>query len=499
MNGTIAACLLLLLPLARPQESSGTALERALDSVRAENVKADLYFFADDEMEGRDTPSRGLSVAADFLRARLERIGFLPGGVDGYFHTYSVAFRRLDPERSRLVIAGGAEPVALDFGKDFTFATTKDVRDLELSAALVYCGEGDKDDLASIDLRGKVALCRGSDLTATRRRRNLDKTGAVAVFVLPPGETDPFLEEYARATEYALRGTASLGEPVGGETKLAQMFLSRAAARALLAAVPVPAPSDASETKGGSSAGEDGLPAVGQDLGLRVEGRIEGLESVLVPNVCGFWPGSDPVLSKEVILVSAHYDHVGLEDGAIHNGADDNASGSMGLLAVAEALATAGPLRRSVMCLWVSGEEKGLWGSEQWTKHPSLPEGYRPICNLNIDMIGRNAPDYLLITPSQARPEYNDLTRIAQRVAPLEGFPRLGSCDEYWARSDHKNFAENLKIPVAFLFSDVHEDYHEPGDDPEKIDYDKVRRVARVIVRMIFELQEDGLDLAAKR
>ena len=210
MNGTIAACLLLL-PLALPQGSSEAALQRALDSVRTENVKADIYFFADDEMEGRDTPSRGLTVAAHFLRARLERLGFEPGGTDGYFHTYTVGFRRIDPERSRLVVAGGAEPVALDFGKDFAFATTKDVRDLEFSAPVVYCGEGEKADLASVDLRGKVALCRGNDLTATRRRRNLDKTGAVAALVLPPGDTDFFLEEYSRATDYARRGSATLG------------------------------------------------------------------------------------------------------------------------------------------------------------------------------------------------------------------------------------------------------------------------------------------------
>jgi Zn-dependent M28 family amino/carboxypeptidase len=212
--------------------------------------------------------------------------------------------------------------------------------------------------------------------------------------------------------------------------------------------------------------------------------------------VCGFWPGSDPELSKEVIIVSAHYDHVGVgSDGQIYNGADDNGSGTCGLLALAEALANYGPLKRSVMLMWVSGEEKGLLGSAAWTKDPWLPPGCKAICDINIDMIGRNAPDKLLITPTKAKKEYNGLVKLAEKLAPLEGFPELGSCDDYWERSDHRNFSVNLEIPVTFLFSDVHEDYHKPGDDPDKIDFDKIRRVVRLVLRMIDAMQEKELNL----
>jgi Zn-dependent M28 family amino/carboxypeptidase len=152
-------------------------------------------------------------------------------------------------------------------------------------------------------------------------------------------------------------------------------------------------------------------------------------------------------------------------------------------------------MRRSVLLTWVSGEEKGLWGSEAWTKKPSLPAGHRAVCNINIDMIGRNAPGKLLITPTKALKEYNGLTRLAESLAPSEGFPSLGSCDDYWARSDHMNFARNLGIPVAFLFSDVHADYHQPSDTPDKIDYDKIGRVTRLVLRMLDGLQDDQLEL----
>jgi Zn-dependent M28 family amino/carboxypeptidase len=152
-------------------------------------------------------------------------------------------------------------------------------------------------------------------------------------------------------------------------------------------------------------------------------------------------------------------------------------------------------MRRSVLLLWVSGEEKGLWGSGAWTKKPTLAAGFRAVANVNVDMIGRNAPDLLLITPTKALEHYNGLTRLAESLAPLEGFPQLGSCDDFWERSDHRNFAVNLGIPVAFLFSQIHEDYHQPGDDAEKIDCDKIRRVSRLVVRMLDGLQGDTLGL----
>ena len=217
-------------------------------------------------------------------------------------------------------------------------------------------------------------------------------------------------------------------------------------------------------------------------------------------NILAWSEGSDPELKKEVIILGSHYDHLGLstktgEDDKVFNGADDNGSGTCGLMAIAEALAGYGPMRRSVALIWVSGEEKGLWGSNAWTQDPWLPGEAKPVCDINIDMIGRNAPDKLLITPTQARKEHNGLVRLAEKLAPLEGFPQLGSCDDYWSRSDHINFSKNLKIPVTFLFADIHEDYHQSTDDPEKIDVDKIRRVARLVVRMIEDLQADQLDL----
>ena len=140
--------------------------------------------------------------------------------------------------------------------------------------------------------------------------------------------------------------------------------------------------------------------------------------------------------------------------------------------------------------MWVSAEEKGLLGSKAWTLRPWLPEGCYPVAAINVDMIGRNDPRELLLTPTRRLgKQYNGLARLAEELAPSEGFTRLRSADEYWRRSDHINFADELGLPVTFLFADVHPDYHRPTDTIEKIDHDKIRRVTRLVLRMLDGLQ----------
>jgi len=467
----------LLLTFVLGHGSDAPALERALTSVQPAAIRADLFFIASDELEGRDTPSAGQRLAARFIRARLERLGWQPmgepsaDGTHGWFDEYKLTSQGLDAEKSGLELVRGGKTHRLVPGQDYYFFG--DVKALELTGAVVHVGAGAKADYEGKDLSGKWAFAVASEKVSWRdRSQALASSGALGLLVAP----DPTSEQPAdwwkgNAIE---RSTVEGNEGGGGRrgSGAPQHFLSTAAAAELV-----------------------GSASAGQTLDVTVtDRRVVGAERVdVLENVCGFWPGSDPVLAKEVIVLSAHYDHVGKQGGEIHNGADDNGSGTCGLLAVAEALKHYGPMRRSVLLMWVSGEEKGLWGSAAWTKKPTLAEGYRAVCNLNIDMIGRNAPDYLLITPTKAMEQYNGLTKLAEGFGPLEGFPKLGSADEYWGRSDHANFSQNLKIPVAFLFSDVHDDYHQPGDDPEKIDYDKVARVVRLVVRMLDGLQGDTL------
>ena len=488
--------LVLLAPLAsssgQPVGGGGGPTERAaalaaaLDSVKPQNISSDLYFFASDELGGRDTPSEGLRVAARFLRSRLQRLGFQPGARnDSYFYEYELESPQLDGERSWLEIEGGGATRKLAFAKDYFFSGRgREIADATTRGPVVFGGEGDT--LDSLDLSESWVLCVDNGKSPRRLGRDAEETAAIGLIVIPgPAyEGKPFLERYGPGAERALQSggrprPVQGRRPASGRDMFPVIYIAADAAKGL-----VP-----EGTQPGAR-----LPLQITDVRARA-GQNGG--RIAVENVCGFWPGSDPVLKNEVIILSAHYDHVGIrsEDGDVYNGADDNGSGSCGLLAVAEALKNYGPLRRSVLLLWVSGEEKGLWGSYAWTQDPYLPDGAKPICDINIDMIGRNAPDKLLITPTSEHKSFNGLSKLAMRLAPQEGFPVLGSADEYWSRSDHMNFNVQLHIPVAFLFSDVHEDYHQVTDTADKIDYDKVHRVVRLVVRMLDELQGDELEL----
>jgi hypothetical protein len=468
-----------------PSSDRAAALARALDSVQPTNLSADLHFIASDELGGRDTPSEGLRVAARFLRARLERLGFQPGAREGYFHTYDLEAPQLDSGRTWLEIKSGGETKRLAFGSEYFFGGRgQSVVDATTSGSVVFGGAGDA--LDGLDLSESWLLCWDGGNGGRRLARDAEETAAIGLILVPGPDYDskPYGERYGASAERALQG--------GGQPRPAARRRS-ASGRDLFPVLCVTPEAAANLVPANTQVGAR-LDAVVSDVRARA-GANGG--RIAVENVCGFWPGSDPALKNEVIILSAHYDHEGIreEDGDVYNGADDNGSGTCGLLAVAEALHAYGPLRRSVLLLWVSGEEKGLWGSYAWTQDPWLPDGAKPICDINVDMIGRNAPDKLLLTPTAEHESFNGLARLALRLAPQEGFPALGSADEYWSRSDHMNFNVQLKIPVAFLFSDVHEDYHKVTDTADKIDYDKLRRVVRLVVRMLDELQADELDL----
>ncbi len=186
---------------------------------------------------------------------------------------------------------------------------------------------------------------------------------------------------------------------------------------------------------------------------------------------------------QEALVFSAHHDHIGKRlDGDTFNGADDNASGTAGLLAIADAFAKGGPRPlRSIVFLSVSGEEMGLWGSRYFTEHPTWPID-KIVADVNIDMIGRAEADgagtRIQITPSKDHAKYSTLGRTAARLAPALAIS-FTSGDTYYTRSDHYNFA--LKgIPVVFLCDGEHPDYHQVTDAADRLDYPRMEAIARL-------------------
>jgi hypothetical protein len=207
-------------------------------------------------------------------------------------------------------------------------------------------------------------------------------------------------------------------------------------------------------------------------------------------NVVGFFPGTDPEKKKEVVIFSAHYDHVGVDDkGVIFNGSDDNASGTSALLEIAEAFGDGPKPARSVAFLWVSGEEKGLFGSRWFADHISLPPDYKIVADINIDMVSRNDGKSIGVTPSSKHASHTNLATLAEESAKAEGLEVKYDADSFFNRTDSANFARK-GIPVVFFFSGVHEDYHKSTDDVEKADFDKAARVARAAYRLGWQVAQ---------
>ena len=218
-------------------------------------------------------------------------------------------------------------------------------------------------------------------------------------------------------------------------------------------------------------------------------------------NVLGYIEGADPKLKNELIIITAHYDHIGIIDGEIHNGADDNASGTAAVLEIAKTFQLAKKngisFKRSILCMPVSAEEKGLLGSYYYADNPEFPL-INTIANLNIDMIGRmdefhpNNDNYIYLIGSDKLS--SDLHNISEatndKYAQIELDYRFNDPNDpnrYYYRSDHYNFAKN-NIPSIFYFSGVHEDYHKHTDTVEKLNYNKISKVARLVFYTAWEL-----------
>lgn len=453
-------------------DKSGGGLEAGLEAVRAETLRSDIFFIASDEMGGRDSPSPQQRIAARYIRARLMRMGFEPGWKESYFHPYNLPQWKMDLAQTGLTVEDGKEEWSLELGTDYFFhATSKSNRDV--TGGAIWVGDLSTAEVDDMKLEGRWAMGTVSRGLSSKRRKAFAKAGSVGVMVFPTEDAESTVSEahggyYKRMIAPSLRGSTRTSE-------FAYVLLTEATAKRFSKAM--------------------GRVKPGKVLKLKAhETCVIASGDAELENVMGLWPGSDPKLRNEVIIISAHYDHVGeRENGDIYNGADDNGSGTTGLLSLTEALAAYGPMRRTVMLQWVSAEEKGLLGSAAWTKDPWLPEGMEAVCNINIDMIGRNAGDELNITPTKDHAEYSWLTRVAEANSPKEGFPKLGNADDYYWRSDHANYRKNMNIPVAFLFADVHEDYHKPTDTPDKIEIDKMRRVVRLVLRVLHDLQGDKL------
>jgi hypothetical protein len=498
---------------------------RAAEGVTAEQLRNYLYFVASDEMEGRDTPSRGLDTTAKFIGMNLNRWGFKPAGDDGTFYQHIDLMRyRVNPATTTVSIGGQQ----LAWGTDFL--ATANAGSLS-NAPLVFGGNGwfvkskNIDPLAGLDVKGKVVVVYAEQLPKGMTFQQLRAAGKQGVDWMDPA-SNAKQNGAAGIIFLATPATVSTWDRVrrqretgGGyfvekfRTTQADNFpsitLSQKQSENLFAGESTDLAAIV-KAYGAGEALKSFAFGSGKSATINV---VADADRARTQNVVAVWEGSDPVLKNEMVAIGAHYDHVGMNPNAngpdkIWNGADDDGSGTVSVLSIAEALSKM-PKRpkRSVLFVWHCGEEKGLWGSQYFNEYPTV-DIKNVIAQLNIDMIGRSKKPGDTNERNKELSDANSVYVIGKDMMSStlgsivdgvnKGYLGLGYDTRYddpkdpnrfFFRSDHFNYA--LKgIPITFWFDGVHEDYHQPGDEPQKIDYDKMEKVARTIMLTLLELTD---------
>jgi hypothetical protein len=485
------ALLVILAEATTPAVSlAQSALERAAATISEVDYLRRVGVIAHDSMQGRDTPSEGLSKTAAWIASEFRRFGLRGGAPEGgYLQRYPL--RSLVVDRDASGLAGGARRLA--YGADLVPVFGAD-RAGEVTGGLVLVS-GSRDvgrAIADNAVRAQHAVlvlpaaAPGLDQEAFRSAVTLRNAGAASVLVT----TGAGAAAWSAQADRALRPDVAKGWQPSGGTGAGPfrpiLLIRNRALEELLGGR-----ADLAELQGRSSEAARVDRVQGLTLTLTQRTREE---DVTAPNVVGILEGSDPALRDEYVVFSAHMDHVGIgtpdERGdSIFNGADDDASGTTAVIEIAEAMASLPTApRRSMIFLLVSGEEKGLWGSEYFSENPSVPAS-RIVADLNIDMVGRNWPDTIVAIGK----EHSDLGATLERVNAAHPELRMTAIDDIWpeesfyTRSDHYNFA--IKgVPILFFFNGTHADYHGRDDEPDRIDGEKAARIARLVFYLGAEL-----------
>lgn len=484
-----------------------------VNAVTAKQLKEYLTFIASDELEGRDTPSRGLDIAAMYIAQHLASWGLKPAGDSGsYFQKFPLTLEKVVARDTRLDIGGQSYEYGKDFLTSITAASFKD-------APVVFAGYGwvikskNIDAFKGIDVKGKVVVVANS----------LPKGITFNDLKGPPGGDWMSPAFYAQANgAKAVINIPTFGNLINWESsRWNQSDKGSVSYGSQPTLINIPtitvSPRMLSTLFFGEKATATVLFNKTQTLDehtafdLKPEKRISlnvaaTKETIHTQNVVGILEGSDPVLKNEYVAIGAHYDHVGMNPFApgpdkIWNGADDDGSGTVSVLNIAEAFAKgAQKPKRSILFIWHAGEEKGLWGSDYYTNNPTVPIT-SIITGLNIDMIGRyQAPGEENHPQNKRLPKPHEVFTIGSKMMSTElgelsdsvnkSFLNLNynltydgpdHPDQFFYRSDHFNYAKK-GIPIIFYMDGDHADYHQVTDSVEKINFEQMEKVARTIM-----------------
>ncbi len=486
--------------------------EELASTIQALELKTHLDILASDEFEGRETGTAGQKKAAGYISSYFYGLGLPPVG-DNNSYYQQIAYTAENWDKISLRVNEASYRHLWDFVSFPGMNTDMGMLDFK---EVVFLGYGIDDkrysDYTGTDVKGKVVLVylgeplradSTSWITGTKqltewstdwrlKLKAAKRWGAAAVLLIDWQIQKTISDE----RRFLLSPGFRIGRGEEPEKNFAaNVFVSPGIAKEIMGK------RFNKVVKARDRILETGTPqsvTLKCDLALTQEKRAR---QIIGENVLGYIEGTDPILKNELVVLTAHYDHLGKKGPEIYNGADDNASGTSTVLEIAQALVKAkeegyGP-RRSVLCMLVSGEEKGLLGSKYYVENPTFPLE-QTVANVNVDMVGRTDekhaanPNYIYVIGSdRLSDELHEIneTMNAQH-AHLELDYTYNAEDDpnrYYYRSDHYNFAEK-GIPAIFYFSGTHVDYHMPSDDADKIQFDKMERVGRLIFHVTWEL-----------
>ena len=449
-----------------------TNLNKAVEysnNIKAAELKKHLLVLASDEFEGRETTTPGQKKAADYIKTHFINANIYPAKDSSYYQQFNVDvsnFLNVEFKTSNKDFKIIEEYYS--FGNPIN-TTIKDMLIVDVDYGII---NKERNDYYNIDVNNKIVaikrgLPEGSKLSEKegnwrRKLKAVKEQGAVAVVFKEPNykNTDSRIKQYLKNPVMKMHGNQR------AKPHIPVFVMNQTIVDSLIT---------------------NKIPS-------SFSTNVSALKTA--ENVMGFIPGK----CDEIIVLSAHYDHIGYDNGEICNGADDDGSGTSALLEIAKTFQKAYDSgekpQRGILFLSVSGEEKGLFGSQFYTDHPVFPLS-KTTTNLNIDMVGRqdtvqeNNNYIYLIGADRISQELHEISEnINDQYINFKldyTYNDKKDPNRFYERSDHYNFAKN-NIPVIFYFGGLHEDYHKPTDDVDKIDFLKLEKVSRYVFLTAWEL-----------
>lgn len=480
--------------------SAQSPWQKALDSITPEELKGHVVVLADDAMQGRETPSPQLDSAAAYIAGEFQKAGLkAPDG--SYYQVFNTLRTRLGAPNTLTLHQNGAD-TPYEIKDDFVpLSVTANGR--VDKAPVVFVGYGitapeyGYDDYAGVDAQGKVVMLFDNEPQA--------KDSASVFAGIRETDYAQLRVKVENALEHGAVGLLLMSDPHRRFRRPPNPWPSLMR-NAPTDAIPLKMEQVSGPSLVAMQIGKDLSGALTQGLEQDLLQRFEAIDADLKPRSCDLpgvtltletqldadvypvhnvWAlleGSDPKLKDEVVVIGGHYDHVGVRNGEVFNGADDNASGTSGVIEVAEAFAQldAHP-KRSLLFMAYAGEEKGLYGSHYYVEHPLYPMD-QTVAMFCMDMISRNETNTFLLIGDECS---NTLTATCEEANKAIGMD-ITKTSQWFFQSDHYPFYKK-GVPVLFFNSGETEDLHKPTDDVDKINPEKMSRIARLLFLTAYE------------